>query len=76
MEQFQNHPIGIPKLMEMHLKTFEHPRTPCFREYSPRKLPSFYLTVFHKAIAFNDLFWTNRKDVLVKIIQNKKDASF
>ena len=35
MEQFQNHPIGIPKLMKMHLKTFEHPRTPCFREYSP-----------------------------------------
>ena len=35
LEQFQNHPIGIPKLMKMHLKTFEHPRTPCFRE-NPR----------------------------------------
>ena len=33
--QFQNHPIGIPKLMKMHFKTFEHPRTPCFREYPP-----------------------------------------
>ena len=32
LEQFQNHPIGIPNLMKMHLKTFEHPRTPCFRE--------------------------------------------
>ena len=36
LEQFQNHPIGIPKLMKMRLKTFEHPRTPCFREYPPR----------------------------------------
>ena len=36
LEQFQNHPIGIPKLMKMHLKTFEHPRTPCFKEYLPR----------------------------------------
>ena len=36
LEQFQNHPIGIPKLMKMHLKTFEHPHTPCFREYPPR----------------------------------------
>ena len=35
LEQFQNHLIGIPKLMKMHLKTFEHPRTPCFREYLP-----------------------------------------
>ena len=35
LEQFQNHPIGIPELMKMHLKTFEHPRTPCFREYPP-----------------------------------------
>ena len=35
LEQFQNHPIGIPKLMKMHLKTFEHPRTPCFRECPP-----------------------------------------
>ena len=35
LEQFQNHPIGIPKLMKMHLKTFEHPRTPCFREHPP-----------------------------------------
>ena len=34
-EQFQNHLIGIPKLMKMHLKTFEHPRTPCFRENPP-----------------------------------------
>ena len=32
LEQFQNHPIGIPKLMKMHLKTFEHLRTPCFME--------------------------------------------
>ena len=37
LEQFQNHPIGIPKLMKMHLKTFEHPRTPCFREYPRRE---------------------------------------
>ena len=35
LEQFQNHPIGIPKLMKMHLKTSEHPRTPCFRENPP-----------------------------------------
>ena len=35
LEQFQNHPIGIPKLMKMHLKTSEHPRTSCFREYPP-----------------------------------------
>ena len=35
LEQFQNHPIGITILMKMHLKTFEHPRTPCFREYPP-----------------------------------------
>ena len=35
LEQFQNRPIGIPKLMKMHLKTFEHPCTPCFREYPP-----------------------------------------
>ena len=35
LEQFQNHPIGIPKLMKMYLKTFEHPRTPCFRENPP-----------------------------------------
>ena len=35
LEQFQNHPIGIPKLMKMHLKIFEHPRTPCFRESPP-----------------------------------------
>ena len=38
LEQFQNHPIGIPELMKMYLKTFEHPRTPCFREYPPRVL--------------------------------------
>ena len=35
LKQFQNHPIGIPKLMKMHLKTFEHPRTPFFRETPP-----------------------------------------
>ena len=35
LEQFQNRPIGIPKLMKMHLKTFEHPRTSCFRENPP-----------------------------------------
>ena len=35
LEQFQNHPIGIPNLMKMHLKKFEHPRTPCFRMYPP-----------------------------------------
>ena len=35
LEQFQNHPIGVPKLMKMHLKIFEHSRTPCFREYPP-----------------------------------------
>ena len=35
LKQFQNHPIGIPKLMKMHLKNFEHPRTPYFRENPP-----------------------------------------
>ena len=35
LEQFQNHPIGIPKLRKMHLKTFEHSRTPCFRSIPP-----------------------------------------
>ena len=31
LEQFQNYPIGIPKMMKMHLWV---PRTPCFRENS------------------------------------------
>ena len=35
LEQFQNHPIGIPKMAKMHLKTFEHPRKSFFREYPP-----------------------------------------
>ena len=46
LEQFQNHPIGIPKLMKMHLKTFKHSRTPCFREYPPGdNVIKFYLFI-------------------------------
>ena len=52
LEQFQNHPIRIPKLMKMHLKTFEHPRTPCFREYPP---PPCIHSAAHTFTAWNVL---------------------
>ena len=47
LEQFQNQPIGIPKLMKMHLKTFKHPRTPCFRENPPRYYTRLCLKAKH-----------------------------